>query len=113
MTCAGHADIIQTKEGDWWAVFLACRPINNKFENLGRETFLMPVKWSEDGFPYMTQDDELVPLIVNRKGVKREKEVTFGNFERNDTFDSTALSMDWMTLRAPANDLYNLAQTPG
>ena len=62
VTCAGHADIIQTKEGDWWAVFLACRPINNKFENLGRETFLMPVKWSEDGFPYMTQDDELVPL---------------------------------------------------
>ena len=113
VTCAGHADIIQTKEGDWWAVFLACRPINNKFENLGRETFLMPVKWSDDGFPYMTQDDELVPLIVNRKGVKREKEVTFGNFERNDTFDSTALSMDWMTLRAPAIDLYNLAQTPG
>ena len=34
--------LIQTKEGDWWAVFLACRPINNQFENLGRETFMMP-----------------------------------------------------------------------
>ena len=44
ITCAGHADLIQTKEGDWWAVFLACRPINNKFENLGRESFLIPVR---------------------------------------------------------------------
>lgn len=44
ITCAGHADLIQAKEGDWWAVFLACRPIDNKFENLGRETFMMSVK---------------------------------------------------------------------
>ena len=45
-------------------MFLACRPINNKFENLGRETFLMPVRWSEDGFPYMTQENE-EELLVN------------------------------------------------
>ena len=38
VTCAGHADLVQTKEGDWWAVFLACRPIDGEFENLERET---------------------------------------------------------------------------
>jgi xylan 1,4-beta-xylosidase len=42
VTCAGHADLIRTKEGTWWSFFLACRPIEGKFENLGRETFLMP-----------------------------------------------------------------------
>ncbi len=113
VTCAGHADLIQAKEGDWWAVFLACRPINNKFENLGRETFLMPVKWSEDGFPYMTQGNDVVPMIEKREGVKRDTTVTFGNFEENETFDGTALGMTWMTLRTPATGLYSLTETPG
>lgn len=113
ITCAGHADLIQTKEGNWWALFLACRPINNKFENLGRETFLMPVKWSEDGFPYMTQGNDLVPLVVKREGVKRDSTVTFGNFEVKDDFDATNLGMNWLTLRSPATDLYSLTDTPG
>ena len=26
VTSAGHADIVQGPKGDWWAVFLACRP---------------------------------------------------------------------------------------
>lgn len=113
VTCAGHADLIQTKEGDWWAVFLACRPINNKFENLGRETFMMPVRWSADGFPYMTQGEDLVPVIVRREGIKRDSTVTFGNFEVNDAFDQPALGMEWMTLRGPATELYSLSETPG
>jgi len=108
ITCAGHADLIRTKEGDWWSIFLACRPINNRFENLGRETFLMPVHWSEDGFPYMTRGDELIPMIGERKGVKREETVTFGNFEWRDEFETPQLAMEWMTLRGPADSLYSL-----
>ncbi len=113
VTCAGHADLIQTKEGDWWAVFLACRPVDNRFENLGRETFLMPVKWSDDGFPYLTQGDDLIPLTLKREGVRRDSTVTFGNFEEKDTFDGSTLNMHWMTLRAPATELYSLTKTPG
>ncbi len=113
VTCAGHADLLQTKEGDWWAVFLACRPIDNDFENLGRETFLMPVRWSDDGFPYMTQGDETVPLTLKRPGVKRAAEVTFGNFEETVEFDTPKLGLQWLTLRAPGTDLYSLTSNPG
>lgn len=113
VTCAGHADLIQSKEGDWWAFFLGCRPINNKYENLGRETFAMPVKWSEDGFPYITQGEDKIPMIVKRKGVERDSIVTFGNFEVNDEFDNTTLGLTWMTLRTPATDLYSLTETSG
>lgn len=113
VTCAGHADLIQAKEGDWWAVFLACRPIDNKFENLGRETFLMPVRWSDDGFPYITQGNEVVPMIERREGVQRDSTVTFGNFAVTDYFDGDKLGMEWLTLRAPATELYSLSDTPG
>lgn len=113
ITCAGHADLIQTTEGDWWAVFLACRPIDNRFENLGRETFLMPVKWSEDGFPYITKDNEIIPMVQKRPGTVRGEEVTFGNFSVEEEFNDSTLDMQWMTLRGPAADLYSLTSTPG
>lgn len=113
ITSAGHADLIQAEDGQWWAYFLACRPINNQFENLGRETFLMPVKWSEDGFPYLTRDDEQVPRVMKRENVKRKKEVTFGNFEKNDMFDGAVLDHYWMSLRAPAGELYSLTDPSG
>jgi xylan 1,4-beta-xylosidase len=113
ITCAGHADLIQAKEGDWWAVFLACRPINNKLENLGRETFIMPVKWSNDGYPYMTQGKEIIPMIQKRKAVMRASNVTFGNFEKEDDFSSKKLGMDWLTLRGPATNLYSFKENPG
>lgn len=62
-------DLFQTKEGgDWWTVFLACRPIKGQFENLGREPYMMPVKWSLDGFPYMTQGDDLIPMVLQQNG---------------------------------------------
>lgn len=109
---AGHADLVQDKKGDWWAVFLACRPIDNEFENLGRETFLMPVKWSEDGYPYMTRGDEVIPMIVKKEGIKREN-ITFGNFSVEDGFNNDKLGLEWLTLRTPATDLYSLDDPVG
>ena len=64
VTCAGHADLVQAPDGGWWAVFLACRPYIGGYENLGRETFMLPVKWTEDGFPVITEGNGQVPLVV-------------------------------------------------
>ncbi len=48
--CAGHADLIDAPDGSWWAVFLGTRP-HEGMSVLGRETFLAPVTWTEDGWP--------------------------------------------------------------
>lgn len=113
VTCAGHADMIQTPEGDWWAVFLACRPIDGEFENLGRETFMIPVKWTDDKWPYMTRDNETVPLILSREGVTRSDSVTFGNIEYASDFASGTLGHEWHTLRGDASDIVSLSTNPG
>ncbi|MBP3639912.1 MAG: glycoside hydrolase family 43 protein [Muribaculaceae bacterium] len=114
ITCAGHADLIQTTEGDWWAVFLACRPNKAGFENLGRETFMLPVEWTADGWPVINPDMQPVAMTGTRPGaVRDDAHATFGNFTVSDSFDSTALDQRWMTLRAPATDLYSLTERPG
>lgn len=47
---AGHADLVDTPDGNWYAVLLASRIIEGQYRNLGRETYLCPVEW-ERGWP--------------------------------------------------------------
>ena len=113
VTCAGHADLVQTPEGDWWGVFLGCRPVEGNKENLGRETFMLPVSWTEDGWPRFIENGATVPLIASKPGVKRGEEVTFGNYMRTDQFTDSILGHEWMTLRGPASQYYSLSKNPG
>lgn len=106
VTCTGHVDIVDTPDGEWWGVFLGCRPDQNGFECLGRETFIMPIKWSADGFPYMTQSKDTIPLVLHRKGIKREKNVTFGNFTWRDDFTGKTLRPEWLSIWGSAEKYY-------
>lgn len=52
-TNLGHADLVNTPDGHWYAVCLGSRIIDHKYKNLGRETFICPVEW-ENGWPYFS-----------------------------------------------------------
>lgn len=74
---------------------------------------MMPVRWTSDGWPYITRGNEEVPMIVSRSGVTRNDNVTFGNFEKNYDFSAEKLDYDWHTLRGTAQDYYSLTENPG
>ncbi len=102
VTSAGHADIVQTKKGDWWAVFLGCRPYENDFYNTGRDTYLLPVAW-KDGWPVILEKNKAVPALNSKPGLMPgtgSKTLT-GNFTYTDRFDQNKLDMRWMFLRNP------------
>ena len=118
ITCTGHADLVQTEQGDWWAVFLGCRPYYPYEEgcvNTGRETFLAPVKWV-DGWPVINLGKEEVqyhyplPLSFNKADAKRPYS---GNFRWRDEFDNDTLCLDWTFLRTPHERWYNLTTKKG
>ena len=46
--CAGHGDLFQDHNGNWWMVHLGIRLCRRTMSNLGRETFLTPVIWEND-----------------------------------------------------------------
>lgn len=69
----GHADIVETQEGDWYMVLLASRPTNG-YCLLGRETFLVPLLW-EDGWPIINPGVGLLEQnisIPNNKNIHLE-----------------------------------------
>ena len=59
VTCAGHADLVNTPDGRWYAVFLAVRPFKGEHDVMGRETFILPVRW-EKGQPVILQQGETI-----------------------------------------------------
>ena len=106
VTCAGHADLIQAKEGDWWAVFLACRPYEEDFYNTGRDTYLLPVNW-ENGWPTILEKDKAIPTVNEKEGLQPKENHLTGNFGYCDRFASDTLDIRWMFLRNPS-DFYTL-----
>ena len=55
----GHADLVEGKDGKYYAVFLGIRPNAKDRVNAGRETFLLPVDWSGT---YPVFENGLVPM---------------------------------------------------
>lgn len=102
---AGHADIIEGPNGQYYGVFLAVRPNEEHRVNTGRETFILPVDWSGT-FPVF--ENGLVPLEPKLKlpeGIKNQagKNGFFpnGNFTFKDDFTSKKLDYRWIGLRGP------------
>lgn len=108
VTCTGHVDMVETAAGNWWAVFLGCRPGVDGVEQMGRETFLMPVKWSDDGFPYITQCQDTIPLTLTIDGTKREDTVLSGNFEWRDDFDGKTMRPEWLSMWGSAEEFFTI-----
>jgi xylan 1,4-beta-xylosidase len=50
ITGVGHPDLVEGRDGLWWAVMLGSRPVGGYHALLGRETFACPVDW-EHGWP--------------------------------------------------------------
>ncbi len=104
----GHADFVETPEGNWYAVMLASRTIDGVHKNFGRETFICPVLW-ERGWPIFSPRtgkmefeypaDEHLPWTP----VKEED-------ARND-FDGDLSDFYWTWWGTPYQDFYRLADS--
>ena len=66
VTCVGHADLVETPEGEWYAVFLGVRPYRDGHDVMGRETFILPVSWANNQPIILLQGEEIdySPKIV-------------------------------------------------
>lgn len=111
ISAAGHAELVQTQNGDWWVTFLAVRPYGDDYYNIGRETFLLPVTW-KDGWPTILPAGQRVPFVADRPKLPRQpalKLPTSGDFGYVDEFDGSKLAMQWIGVRTPKAPVYRLA----
>lgn len=103
VTSTGHADMVQAKDGSWYAVFLGCRAYDGPYYNTGRDTYLLPVTW-RDGWPEILAKGKAVPTVVDKPGLQPVENLMTGNFTYTDRFDGDRLDSRWMCLRNPKTE---------
>ena len=83
----GHGTLFEDAKGNWWMVF---HGYENGYYNMGRQTLLQPVEWTNDGW-YKTPDG-----IKTDEPIKRPSG-TLSNavFTLNDNFEGTTLKPQW------------------
>jgi GH35 family endo-1,4-beta-xylanase/beta-xylosidase len=96
VTCAGHADLVQGADGNWYAVFLAVRPYTtDNHDIMGRETYMLPVQWV-DGQPIIQYPEE--PIAIAPKKVVDAR-----------LWTDSGLTNDAFMLRNPVKQLYTVS----
>ncbi len=106
----GHGDLVQDTNGNWWMVFLAVRP--NAYQpahHLGRETYLAPVKWTEDGW-ITVGDNRRVHLEMEGP---LPPAVPVDAFPPRTCFDKPSFDPRWNFIRNPEPDSWSLTEHPG
>lgn len=102
---AGHADLVEGKDGKYYGVFLGIRPNEKNRVNTGRETFLLPVDWSgtypvfENGLVPMKPKMKLPNHATNETG--KNGFLPNGNFTFEDALTDKNLDFRWIAMRGP------------
>jgi len=104
----GHADIVNTTDG-WWMVCLAIRPQGGTFHHMGRETFLVPFEFDDDGWPVVNGNKP----ITFEMPAPRLKEHPWEPVPSRIGFDEDKLDLHWNYVRNPDSSNYSLIARPG
>lgn len=97
----GHGDLIRNAQGDWFILSLGFRQIHEwqPYHHLGREVFLTPVSFDEDGW-----------FSAGTDGTTAASYEIPGDFtqirKRSYTFANTPWNLDWVYLRHPHTENY-------
>ena len=102
----GHADIVEDQNGNWWLVCLAVRPVRDRhLHHLGRESFLAPVVWNEDGWPVVGNEGKIDFEMEGPLPGPAPTPVSHGFC---DSFEGDGLDLRWSFVRNPRRENYIL-----
>lgn len=109
---AGHADWVETREGETYIVFLVGRPLSKQGRCItGRETAIEELVWKEDDWPYLKAGGRVPRLEVELPDLP---EHAFPKDPKRDEFEGDQLNIHWQALRIPiTNDWASLTDRKG
>jgi xylan 1,4-beta-xylosidase len=83
----GHGVLIDDVAGNWWMIYHA---IENGYRSLGRETLLMQIEWTADGWPRIADQQSSSGILRKPAG-----ENVGAGMPLSDNFESSELGLQW------------------
>ncbi len=95
---SGHGDLVQTREGDWYVVFLVGRPLTPHGKcTLGRETAIEEFVWKDD-WPYLKSGSRVPRPEIPSPSLPEQPN---GEPVVRTHFDQDQIPMVFQSLRVP------------
>jgi xylan 1,4-beta-xylosidase len=118
---AGHADLVETQNGETYMVYLCGRPLHNRGRcTLGRETAIQKMTWGADDW-LRTLDGQGIPTLEtpapsldHSPGARpfRAQQCSQGRLHHD--FNEPELPLDFQWLRTPwPEEIFSLTARPG
>jgi xylan 1,4-beta-xylosidase len=109
---AGHADLVDTPDGQTFMVYLCGRPLPQRGTcTLGRETAIQPMQWGRDGWLRTLDGSGKAELVVADAGLPPHP---FAALPVREDFNAPQLPLHWQWLRSPwPDELFSLSARPG
>jgi xylan 1,4-beta-xylosidase len=109
---SGHCDLVETQNGEWYAVHLCGRALANRNPEgvrfggcrrytLGRETAIQKVRWTEDDWLILDNGSNLPEVVIDAPDLP---EYRFAIKSDRDDFNGKELDMEYQSLRVPLDD---------
>jgi alpha-N-arabinofuranosidase len=109
----GHADLVETQNGDTYAVLLGIRPKGGRYHHLGRETFLVPVTWDDNGWPHFGKPGSNPGELEVTLPAPNLPAAPVAPRPAREDFDGKKLPFEFIFLRNPEHKSYSLMARPG
>ncbi len=100
---AGHGELVETQNGNWYLVHLCSRPIGQQRSCiLGRETALQKVYWNDEGWLRLEKVGNYPEVRVCAPDYLSE--TIWDQEPARDDFDDQTLGLQWNSLRVPIDE---------
>ena len=106
----GHADIVQTQNGEWWAVMLGVRTFG-RYTIMERETFLTKFDW-EDGWPVF-EKHEGGRVVLETDECPNLPWTPVPEIPETDNFENPELGLQYNFYHTPKTKWWSLTDNPG
>lgn len=83
----GHATVIETGAGETWMIF---HGYEKEHYNMGRQTLLAPLEWTDDGWFKMPENIDISKPILRPSGKSG-----ISNYQVSDSFEGSELNPKW------------------
>ncbi len=111
----GHADLVETQNGETYMVFLCGRPLRNRGRcTLGRETAIQKMTWGDDGWLRTTDGSGVPTETTPAPAQSRSHTPPFPATAAREDFNTPQLPLAFQWLRSPwPAELFSLTARPG